>query len=205
VNNPILITLSYFKCQKPAPYLTNLENKIAEVLKQATGFNLKTYPSLNCDLPFSSLYVVLSELMLTTLSKESGLNMADHEIRELLEMIDLSLFDSPLVRGLRRAQSIGSSVLYRDRDDPVTVDFPPLLITILSSKKLSTRVRFMDSSLVHLLGVIPVKLAESKDLSLFGFENGLWSSIYSLECPSEHNLKWIWDLDSASLVEVSKF
>jgi hypothetical protein len=125
--------------------------------------------------------------------------MNENDVKETLEMIDDAMFDSRLIRALRKAQELNLPILYRDREDPVPLSEKEVRINLLTSFPLP-KPRFLESSLIHLAGILPVEI--SKDSSLIQFENGLWSSLYGLPYPMNNSWKWIWDLNWASLIEL---
>ncbi|MCY0873317.1 MAG: hypothetical protein OWQ47_00040 [Acidianus infernus] len=197
VNNPVLINFAIVKVRevKRKPKI----DKFLEYFREATGFSCNIDYDIEGNLPFSSYYVYVTRKLVDLSINKCEIPMNENDVRETLEMIDDAMFDSRLIRALRKAQELNSPILYRDGEDPVPLSGKEVRINLLTSFPLP-KPRFLESSLIHLAGILPVEI--SKDSSLIQFENGLWSSLYGLPYPMNNNWKWIWDLKWASLIEL---
>lgn len=202
VNNPVFITFTATNSQISNNY-PNLPKEFFEYFKEATGFECKVNINLEGNIPFSSRYVYLTYLYFKEAISRCQLPISDKEMIEILQMIDDALYNSELIRGLRKALLLGKDILYRDGEDPVEVsNVKKFRIELLYSYPLQENFNFIDNSLVHLLGILPVEFSETQDLSLIKVENGLWFSLYSIPPPVRLDWKIIWDLKYASVIEL---
>lgn len=198
VNNPILILFYKTKIKKvnKKPRLKNF----LEYFKEATGFYCNIDIDIEGNLPFSSYYILFSELFFNEAVNSCKLPLTKKEIEETLTMIDDAMFDSPLIRGLRTAKQLNSPILYRDNEDPVELNLNNLKnINILESFPIRS-IKYIDNSIIHLAGLLPIEISEDID-DLSSVENGLWSSLYGFPYPVVPKWKWIWDLNWATLIE----
>ncbi len=197
VNNPVLIKFAVIKVKevKRKPRM----DKFLDYFREATGFSCNIEYDIEGNLPFSSYYIYVTRKIVEIAVNTCEIPMNEKDINETLEMIDDAMFDSRLIRALRKAQELGSAILYRDGEDPVPLTEKEVKINLLTSFPLPKPI-FLESSLIHLAGILPVEISKNPDL--IRFENGLWSSIYGLSYPMNNNWKWIWDLNWASLIEL---
>ncbi|MEM0362684.1 MAG: hypothetical protein QXH75_02600, partial [Sulfolobaceae archaeon] len=122
----------------------------------------------------------------------------------IITLIDEALFpNNYLIKALRTAQQYNSQILYREGEEPIEVSIKPLKIKVLTSYPFYSKPRYVDNSLIHLLGVIPLKYIKDNLIDVVQLENGLWSAIYSFPYPQVKNWKWIWDLNLVTLIEFS--
>lgn len=199
VNNPILILVYKTKIKK-----VNRKPKLKqflEYLRDATGFYCDASVDIEGNLPFSSYYILFSEIFLTEAIKVCELPITKREMEETLKMIDDAIYDSPLIRGLRMARNLDSSILYRDGEEPVILNFSVEKVNVLEFFPISSP-RYVDNSVIHLTGILPIKILNDVN-NLLSVENGLWSSLYNLPYPTVPRWKWIWDLNWATLIEFS--
>lgn len=201
VNNPILIlfskTNSYIMEEPP-----DLPEDFFRNFKEATGFECHVNVNLNGKIPYSTKYVYLSYLYFNKAREKCQLPISDEEMYDILQMIDDSLYNSELIRGLRTALKLNKDILYRDGEEPVTVNVRKFKVELVYSFPFNYNFNYIDNSLVHLLGMLPVEFAETQDLNLIRFENGLWLSLYSIPSPTRLDWKVIWDLNNASVIEL---
>lgn len=198
VNNPILIILYKTKIKK-----VNRKPRFKEFLeyfKDATGFYCNIDFDIEGNIPFSSYYVLFSEMFFNEAIKICNIPITKKEIVETLKMIDDAIYDLPLIRGLRIAREIKSSILYRDGEEPIRLNLSLKRVSILQSFPIQT-LRYIDNSVIHLAGLLPIEISENIDL--YSIENGLWSLLYGLPYPLVPKWKWIWDLKWATLIEFS--
>ncbi|WP_246252858.1 hypothetical protein [Acidianus brierleyi] len=199
VNNPLLIVNIKHKIRlidrKP-------RIDISKIFKEATGFECKFNIDIENNLPFSSYYVIITKFLIDRAIGTCELPITLDEENEIMRMIDDALYDSELIRALRTAQFMNSSILYRDNEDPVKISFPSLKIRVLYSFPIRIR-DDLDNSIIHTLGMIPVKFSEKFSPDLVNLENGLWHSLYSIFSPYTNNWKIIWDLNWATFIEFS--
>ncbi|BFH72465.1 hypothetical protein SJAV_04090 [Sulfurisphaera javensis] len=201
VNNPILIMFAFTNSQ-----ITNetpdLPQEFFEYFKEATGFECTVNVNLKGKIPFVSKYVYLSYLYFKEAIKKCNLPISDNEMNDVLIMIDDTLYNSEVIRGLRKALLMGKDILYRDGEDPVEVNVKKFKIQLLYSYPIPQSFNYIDNSLIHLVGILPVEFAETQDLNLIRMENGLWFSLYSIPPPIRLDWKIIWDLNWASVIEL---
>jgi len=202
VNNPILISF-YNTNSQIVEEPPELPNEFFDNFREATGFSCNVNINLKGKIPFSSKYVYLSYLYFKKSIEKCKLPISDEEMNNVLEMIDDSLYNSELIRGLRKALLLNKDILYRDGEDPVTVNPRKFKVELIYSYPIDlSSFTYIDNSLVHLLGILPVEFAETSDLNLIRVENGLWFSLYSIPSPTRLDWKVIWDLNNASVIEL---
>jgi hypothetical protein len=130
--------------------------------------------------------------------------MSEDEKFEILHLVDEAIFpQNSLVKALRTSQQLNSPILFRDGEEPIRIQLESIKIKVVSSYPFDGNPKYLDNSLIHLTGIIPVEYAESKARNLIEFENGLWSAIYSLPYLKINNWKWIWDLNWLTIIEFS--
>jgi len=202
VNNPILISF----CKTNAQIVEeppDLPKEFFEDFKEATGFSCQVNINVRGKIPFSTKYVYLSYLYFKKAIEKCKLPISNEEMYEILEMIDESLYDLELIRGLRKALLLNKDILYRDGEDPVPVIIKRFKAELIFSYPIDfSSPNYIDNSLIHLLGLLPVEFAETNDLNLIKVENGLWFSLYSIPSPIRSDWKIIWDLNNASFIEL---
>ncbi|ARM77099.1 hypothetical protein B6F84_06690 [Acidianus manzaensis] len=175
--------------------------KFLEYFKEATGFSCDIDFDIDGVLPYSSYYVLFSEMFFREAISECHIPLNERDIIETLIMIDDAIYDSSLVRGLRKALEIGSPILYRDNEEPVKLNLQNIKkLSILTSFPISSPA-YINNSLIHLIGTLPIDIANN--VQLISVENGLWSAIYNLPYPLVKSWKWIWDLKWATLIQFS--
>lgn len=194
VNNPLLIVRGrfiYSRLETPIWWASFLE-----IFKEATGFN--PIPIRIGDIPLISQYAVASLQAIRHLSDK--LELTEEEVWSTLDLIDQAMFNFDVLKGIRYVQRFSSSILYRSSEDPVIVNVKPLKVRKLMSYPIDEP-RFLDSSIVHLSGFLPVKLSSDFSEANVDAENGLWRMLYGLPAPPG-KFKWVWDLNWASLLEL---
>ena len=202
INNPILISFCKTNSQivEEPP---DLPAEFFENFKEATGFLCKVNVNIKGKVPYSSKYVYLSYLYFKKSIEKCELPISNEEMSEILEMIDDSIYNSELIRGLRKALLLNKDILYRDGEDPVPVNIRKFRVELIYSYPIDlSSPNYVDNSLIHLLGMLPVEFAETNDLNLIKVENGLWFSLYSIPSPTRPDWKIIWDLNNASVIEL---
>jgi len=199
-NNPILVLWAYFDSEivhtkAPSPELSEFYNGLEEY----TGIKCNTYLDIKSDkLPYSVRYVYLTKKIVDYCY--SFLN--EKEKFEMLNDLDLVLYNSPLIRALRASQFHSSPILYREGEDIVKLKLNSFLkVTLIYRHPLLELKEAIDNSLVHLLGIIPIYYSQDKDYKYIQLENGLWSGLYGVFFPLKKNWKWIWDGNFISLIE----
>lgn len=199
VNNPLLIINVKHKIR-----LINRKPRfdISKIFKEATGFDCKFNIDIEGNLPFSSYYVIVTKFLIDNAIGTCELPITLDEENEIISMIDDALYNSELIRALRTSQLMNSSILYRDNEDPVKISFPSLKMRVLYSFPIHVR-NDLDNSMIHTIGIIPVKFSEKFSFDLITLENGLWYSLYSIFSPYINNWKIIWDLNWATFIEFS--
>ncbi|EHP68558.1 hypothetical protein MetMK1DRAFT_00029990 [Metallosphaera yellowstonensis MK1] len=196
-DNPFLIIVARFNCEsQEIPYWWD---KFKVLVREATGFSPKPMRVPAC-MPLSSQYVLGSKLAMDYIAKLVGLS--SEEVSQTLEMLDEAMFGVPVLKALRISQDKGKSLLFRDGEDPIYVEFPAVEIKVLAYFPL-TEVGSVDSSIIHLAGITPVRVAQNPDSDSVRMENGLWFSLFGLPIPKVDRWKWTWDLEWASLLEYS--
>ncbi|AHC50612.1 hypothetical protein SUSAZ_00430 [Sulfolobus acidocaldarius SUSAZ] len=204
VNNPILTAFIGFDAQVKEGVDSPLLTDFKSLFKEATGFECKVLLDITgSPTPLSSSYIYLSELFFRKAIEKCELPLSEEEMWDTLKMIDDVLYNSPLIRALRTSMRMGSGILYRDGEDPIPVSLPEMSASLLFKYPIPNSPLFIDNSLIHLLGILPVEFAETKDLGLFNVENGLWNSLYKISIPSKDRWKLIWDLKYVTGIEVS--
>ncbi|AWS00633.1 hypothetical protein DFR87_07780 [Metallosphaera hakonensis JCM 8857 = DSM 7519] len=194
MNNPLLIVPARFVYSTSStPWWWD---RFAELVIEATGFSPK--PLLVGDMPLVSQYALGSLIAMRNLGKR--LSLSEDEIWETLELIDSTMFESYVWKGVRYMQRTGTPILYRNLEDPVPVKLGHFFIRKIMSFPISTP-RFMDGSLTHLAGLIPVYMADKVTDDLVDAENGLWKILHGLTTPPG-NFKWVWDLRWSTLIEL---
>jgi hypothetical protein len=199
VNNPLLIinVKSKLKIVKREPRVD-----ISKIFKEATGFDCKFNLDIEGSLPFSSYYIIVTKFLIDRAIGICELPITLDEENEIIRMIDDALYNSELIRALRTSQFMNSSILYRDNEDPIKISFPSLKMRTLYSFPIQIR-NDLDNSIIHTIGMIPVKFSEKFSIDLVKLENGLWYSLYSIFSPYINNWKIIWDLNWATFIEFS--
>ncbi len=175
---------------------------ISSLFKEATGFDCRFDLDVEGDIPFSSYYVYLTKLLVDGAVEKCEIPITEEEKFETLSLIDAALFDSRLIRALRTAQRLNSSLLYRDNEDPVAVDLAEISVRKIASFPIEVK-DDVDNSVIHTIGLIPIKLAQGITQELVDLENGIWHSLYSIRVPYVNNWKVIWDLNWATIIEFS--
>ncbi|MBB5253376.1 hypothetical protein [Sulfurisphaera ohwakuensis] len=201
VNNPILVTFASANVEiitEPS----ELPDQFFTYFKEATGFECNVNLNLRGKIPYATKYVYLSQLYFQEAIKKCSLPISNEEMNDILSMIDDAIYNSELIRGLRRALILGKDILYRDEEDPVPINLKKFKIELLYSYPLPDNYNYIDNSLIHLLGILPVEFAETQDVNLIRVENGLWFSLYSIPSPVRLDWKIIWDLNYASVIEL---
>lgn len=195
--NPFLIVIASFQCEGLiVPYWWD---RFKELVKEATGFPSKQVRVPSC-MPISAQYIFASTEALSDIARVVSLK--PDEIPQISEMLDEAMFGKAILKGLRLSQEKGRSLLFREGEDPVYLDLPTLRVRSLAYFPLE-EIENADSSVIHLAGTTPIKMAESLDSNSIQMENGLWNSLYGLPLPRATRWKWIWDLEWASLIEYS--
>ncbi|BCU69188.1 hypothetical protein [Stygiolobus caldivivus] len=203
VNNPILVAFGEFDSRVVKEGKTKLPSKFFELFEEATGFKCDISIGFDKYLPFSSSYIYLSDLFFRKSIEECDIPISENEIQETLSMIDDALFDSELIRALRAAFKLGVPVLYRDEEEPIRLSLSNFPSLYLFSYPLDlSSLRYVDNSLIHLVGMIPLDYVETKDTNLLGVENGLWTSLYGIPFVLRKDWKLIWDLNYVTAIEV---
>jgi len=199
VNNPLLIINVKHKIR-----LINRKPRfdISKIFKEATGFDCKFNIDIEGNLPFSSYYITVTKFLIDNAIGTCELPITLDEENEIIRMIDDALYNSELIRALRTSQLMNSSILYRDNEDPVKISFPSLKMRVLYSFPIHVR-NDLDNSMIHTIGIIPVRFSEKFSFDLITLENGLWYSLYSIFSPYINNWKIIWDLNWATFIEFS--
>ena len=205
VNNPILVVNALVEVKEKQLVKVDIFKQFAEEFNEAVGFNCAK-PSEYWDqsIPFSSYYVYLTNQIAQKSIEKCNLPISEKEKFEIITLIDEALFpNNYLIKALRTAQQYNSQILYREGEEPIEVSVKPLKIKVLTSYPFYSKPRYIDNSLIHLLGVIPLKYIKDNLIDVVQLENGLWSAIYSFPYPQVKNWKWIWDLNLVTLIEFS--
>ena len=203
VNNPILVVFGDFDANVVKDGAVKLPKQFFELFEEATGFKCNVSVSLDKPVPFSSAYVYLSDQYFRKSIKECELPITEEEAQDTLSMIDDALFNSELIRALRTAFKLAVPILYRDEEEPIRLSFPNFKARYLFSFPFDlSSLRYIDNSLVHLVGMIPLDFVETKDKNLLSVENGLWSSIYGIPFVQRGDWKLIWDLNYVTAIEI---
>ena len=203
INNPILVVFSEFDVNVTKDGKMKLPEKFYDLFEEATGFKCNISLAFDKHVPYSSSYIYLSDLYFRRSVKECEIPILEEEIQDTLLMIDDALFDSELIRALRYAFKVGVPVLYRDEEEPIRLSLPNFTSTYLFSYPVDlSSVRYIDNSLVHLIGMIPLDFVETRDLNLLYVENGLWESLYGIPFVTRKDWKLIWDLNYVTAIEV---
>ena len=201
INNPLLISFVRFDTEVILNK-NGLPSDFFKLFEEATGFKCDIHLDLKGNIPYSSKYVYLSEIYFRRAIELCELPIKENELWDILYMIDDSMFNSELIRGLRTAMRLGSSILYRDTEEPITVSLPILNARFLFSFPINFNFNYVDNSLIHLLGILPIEFVETKDFTLFQVENGLWYSVYGIPIPNVKGWKLIWDLNYVAGIEI---
>ncbi len=201
--NPVVTQISSFQAGTPL-------NKVSEFIKmmeEATGFSCRSEPKGLSYSPFATSYVFSTHEVIEDFIK-CGVPATIGEMNEIAYEIDELLFpeDKDMLKALRLTMQTGSPILFREGDEPVPVN------NVFSIRQIAFQPRgkpnFVDNSLVHLVGITAIEvgrsLTEEGISSLFRFENGIWSAVYSVPVPEIAMVKWSWDLQGASLIELSR-
>ncbi|AWR98254.1 hypothetical protein DFR86_05750 [Acidianus sulfidivorans JP7] len=176
-------------------------SKFLDYFKEATGFSCNLNFDIEGTLPYSSYYILFSKMFFQEAINSCNIPLSEKDVNETLTMIDDAMYDSSLIRGLRKAIEIQSPILYRDEEEPVKLNVEYVKnIKILTSFPIPSP-KYVNNSLIHLLGVIPIDIINN--IHLLSVENGLWSAIYNLPYPLVESWKWIWDLNWATLIQFS--
>ncbi|BBL48290.1 MULTISPECIES: hypothetical protein [Metallosphaera] len=194
VNNPFLVVQAKFRFSRIET--PSWWDQFSELVKEATGFTPPVVQGV--DIPVASQYAITSLEALRILGKR--ISLTEDEIWETLEMVDEAMFNYYALKAMRQVQRSGTPILYREAEDPVQVRIPILTVRKLMSYPLE-KPSYLDNSVVHLVGIIPVLLSERIDEVNMNLENGLWKSLYGLNTPPG-KYKWVWDLGWASLIEL---
>jgi len=199
VNSPILAVLAKVKVTVKSG---RPKVDISSLFKEATGFECKVDLDVEGDIPFSSYYVLVSKLLVDRAIEKCDIPINEDEKFETLRLIDDALFDSRLIRALRAAQRLNVSLLYRDNEEPVPVDFAEIRMRKIASYPIEVK-SDVENSVVHTIGLIPVLFSQGITKELVEQENGIWHSLYSIHVPYINNWKVIWDLNWATIIEFS--
>ncbi len=205
INNPILVLKAVITLNEEKVIKTDIFNKFAKEFNEATGFDCaKGYEYWNYSFPFSSYYVYITDKISTEAIDRCNIPISDDERYEIIQLIDEALFpENSVIKALRISRRLGKQILFRNGEEPVEVNIKSLKVKVLYSFPLGNNPNYIDNSLIHLLGVIPIEFVETNVINLIQFENGLWSAIYSLSFPQVKNWKWIWDVNWVTLIEFS--
>ncbi|ADB87966.1 hypothetical protein [Saccharolobus islandicus] len=204
VNNPILVLDGIIE---PLNIFVKTE-AIGQFIRQfneAIGFQcVKEEEYWDSSIPFSSYYIYVTEKLANDAIRNCEVPMSEDEKFEILHLVDEAIFpQNSLVKALRTSQQLNSPILFRDGEEPIRIQLESIKIKVVSSYPFDGNPKYLDNSLIHLTGIIPVGYAESKARNLIEFENGLWSAIYSLPYLKINNWKWIWDLNWLTIIEFS--
>lgn len=194
VNNPFLVVPArflYSRLEIPAWW-----SRFSELVKEATGF--EPTPLLGADIPLASQYAVMSLESLKALGRR--ISLTEEEVWETLDLVDEVMFEYYVIKAVRHVQRKGTPILYREAEDPVQVKTASLTVRKLMSYPL-VRPSYVDNSVIHLAGMLPVLLSEGIDQANVNLENGLWKLLYDLNTPPGR-FKWVWDMQWASLIEL---
>ncbi|AKA73414.1 hypothetical protein SULI_05315 [Saccharolobus solfataricus] len=204
VNNPILVLDGIIE---PLNIFVNTEaiRQFIMQFNEAVGFEcIKEEVYWDSSIPFSSYYIYITDKLANDAIRRCGIPISEDERFEILHLVDEAIFPQNfLVKALRTSLQLNSPILFRDGEEPITVQLEPIRIKIISSYPFDNNPKYLDNSLVHLAGIIPVEYIESKSRNLIEVENGLWSAIYSLPYLQINNWKWIWDLNWVTIIEFS--
>ncbi|WP_338599555.1 hypothetical protein V6M85_10140 [Sulfolobus tengchongensis] len=204
VNNPILVLDAIVKPSNNFIKIDIIDDFLTQ-FNEAIGFECASEKKQwDASIPFSSYYIYITNEIAEDSIRKCGIPIDEKEKFEILHLIDEALFpQNYLVKALRTAQQLDAQILYREGEEPVEVSLKKIVIKTLSSFPLDQNPRYMDNSLIHLVGILPVEYAESRSVDLIQVENGLWSAIYSLPYLYIKSWKWIWDLNWVTLIEFS--
>lgn len=197
--NPVLIGLTFSNLQatecSDEPFL-----RLAE---EATGLKMKRCLKAQTELPSLTQYVVESYYTIKTSLEEENIEISKDEIWEILDMIDSSIGHHSIIKGFRWAQRLERPILFREGEEPITVELPFYTLDLMTCLDLGEPT-ISDDSFTHVIGIVPIKYAETMADTYVSVENGLWYSIYRLPSPYPllTDLKWIWDSRKACLVSI---
>ena len=198
VRNPYLIAFLEFTGEEKE-YSFDLE----ELFKEATGFDCGPDRALLPPMPEVSAYIVASKKYVESAVRRCKLPITEKEIADILREFDEVLFPSQATEALRRASLRGSPVLFRKGEREVPIDFPTLRARLITEHALLEGIFYIDDSLVHLIGYLPLELYETRDLRLLRVDNAIWQVVYNVRVPPRDDWKLIWDYDKVATVEIA--
>jgi len=207
VNNPIFVIDGIiYNSHNKSLVKINTFSEFVEQFNEAIGFNCaKANEYWDTSFPFSSYYIYVTNEIAEKAINECNIPIDRKEKFDVLHLIDEALFPSNyIIKALRTAQELDSSILYREGEEPVKIMNKPFKIRTILSFPIDYRVKYIDNSIIHLVGIIPIEYVESNSIELIEIENGLWSALYSLPYPSVKNWKWIGDVNWVTLIEFLK-
>ncbi|BBG24647.1 hypothetical protein IC006_1978 [Sulfuracidifex tepidarius] len=201
--NPVVTQISSFELGTPLEKVVDF----IKIMEEATGFSCKVNPRGLSNSPLATSYVFSTREVIESFIN-CGVPATVEEMNEIAYEIDGLLFpdDKDMLKALRLTMEIGTPILFREGDEAVPIG------NSFSARSIAFHPRdtpnFVDNSLIHLVGITAIeisqKLSENDVSSLFRFENGVWSAVYSLPVPEMSMVKWSWDLQGASLIELSR-
>ena len=197
VRNPYLIAFLDFTGEEKE-YSFGLE----ELFKEATGFDCGPDRVSLPPMPEVSAYIVSSKIYVEDAVKRCKLPITEKEIADVLKEFDEVLFPSQATEALRRASLKGSPLLFRKGEREVPIEFPTLKARLVAEHALPEGIFYIDDSLIHLAGYLPLELYETRDLKLLRVDNYLWQVVYNVRAPPRDDWKLIWDNDKVATVEI---
>jgi len=197
VRNPFLIALVSF-VGDPVRYSFGFD----KLFKEATGFRCGSDSLELPRMPEVSAYVLISEAYVRKAVEECQVPLSDEETNDVLSEIDEVLYGSPLLSPLRKAYRSRSAVLFREGEKEVYVDFPKLRARLIASYPLVEEISYVDDSLIHLAGYLPLEVYETRDFSVLKVNDHVWGMVYGLKVPPRQDWILIWDGNSVSLIEL---
>ncbi len=197
VRNPHVIAIADFQGDR-----VKYSFGFHELFKEATGFKCGNDEIELPRMPNVSAYVVLSEAYVRRAVKKCELPLEQDEVDDVLREIDEVLFDAPLIGAMRRAYRRRSAVIFREGEREVEIGLPVVKARFVAEHYLPDRIRYVDDSVVHLAGYLPIEFFDSKDWNLLKVNDLIWELVYGVKSPPRKDWILIWDNDRVTTIEL---
>ena len=178
---------------------------LRDLFKEATGFDCGDDKFSLPLMPEVSAYIVASTLYVENAVEECELPLTNKDKIDILREFDEVLFPSHQTEALRRASIRGKSILFRKGEREVEVDFPRLKARLIAEHYLTEGIVYVDDSVVHLAGYLPIELYETRDFRLLKVDDTVWQIVYGIKPPPREDWKLIWDFDKVATIEFVDF
>ncbi len=175
---------------------------LRKLFEEATGFDCGDDKVFLPPMPEVSAYVLASKLYVEKAVENCDLPLNERDVVDLLREFDEVLFPSQQTEALRRAALKGSPILFRKGEREVEVEFPKLKARLIAEHYLPEGILYVDDSVVHLAGYLPIELYETMDFRLLKVDDSIWQMVYGVKSPPREDWKLIWDFDKVATIEI---